>query len=151
MRKIALLVGLVATTAVAEPLYDVKDDRSACLVVGSFEACERWEQVEPDASRLYWRNVYTTHGWSVAALADYWGVDVEKIAMLDLSLLSNEAVDSVDGFNPYKVDFKNADEFERSDKLNHDQKWKWLRYRRMELGVCFEDEFLNGQGQCELD
>lgn len=59
--------------------------------------------------------------------------------------------DSVGGFNPYSVDFKSADDFEQSLELNADQKWKWLRYRRAEIGICFEDEFLNAKGQCELD
>ena len=152
MRKIAVIFGFVATVgAVANPFDDVRADREACLVVGSVEACERWERAEPETSGKYWGQVWTGNGWSVALLADFWSVDAEVIANLDFDLLVDEAVQSVAGFNPYSVDFKNADDFIESKRLNDDQKWKWLRYRRAEIGVCFEDEFLNAEGHCELD
>lgn len=148
MRKIAVIFGFVATVgAVANPFDDVQADREACLVVGSVEACERWERAEPETSGKYW----TMNGWSVAALADFWGVDADVIANIAIELLVDEAVQSVDRFNPYSVDFKNVDDFEQSKELNDDQKWKWLRYRRAEIGICFEDEFLNAEGQCEID
>lgn len=152
MRKIAVICGLVATVgAVANPFDDVQADREACLVVGSVEACERWERAEPETSGKYWGQVWTGNGWSVRALADFWGVDAEVIANIAIELLVDEAVQSVDRFNPYSVDFKNADDFVESKRLNDDQKWKWLRYRRAEIGICFEDEFLNAEGHCELD
>ena len=88
---------------------------------------------------------------SVDGLADRWNVERVIIANLPAKLVEADAVDSVVGFNPYSVDFKSADDFEQSLELNADQKWKWLRYRRAEIGICFEDEFLNAQGQCELD
>lgn len=152
MHKIAVIFGFVATVgAVANPFDDVRADREACLVVGSVEACERWERAEPETSGKYWGQVWTGNGWSVASLADFWGVDAEVIANIAIELLVDEAVQSVDRFNPYSVDFKNADDFEQSKELNDDQKWKWLRYRRAEIGICFEDEFLNAEGQCEID
>ena len=89
--------------------------------------------------------------WSVDDLAERWNVEQEIIYNLPERLLQVDAVDSVGGFNPYTVDFKSADDFEQSLELNADQKWKWLRYRRAEIGICFEDEFLNDKGQCELD
>lgn len=152
MRKIALICGLVAAAgAVANTGADVGEVKEACFTGGGVEACQAWERLDPENSRLYWVNVHTLNGWSVPALADLWGVDVDVIARLDPKLLSNEAVESAVRFNPYAVDFADADDFEKSDKLNPDQAWKWLRYRRAEIGICFEDEFLNDQGQCELD
>ena len=150
--KIAVICGLVAAVgAVANPFDDVRADREACLVVGSVEACERWERAEPETSGKYWGQVWTGNGWSVQALAGFWGVDADVIANIAIELLVDEAVQSVERFNPYSVDFKNADDFEQSKELNDDQKWKWLRYRRAEIGICFEDEFLNAEGQCEID
>lgn len=152
MRKTAVICGLVATIgAVANPFDDVRADREACLVVGSVEACERWERAEPETSGEYWGQVWTDNGWSVVALADFWGVDAEVIANLDISLLVDEAVQSVARFNPYAVNFKNADDFVKSNGLNDDQKWKWLRYRRAEIGICFEDESMNEFNQCVVD
>ena len=89
--------------------------------------------------------------WSVNDLAEHWNVERAIIANLPERLLQVDAIDSVGGFNPYAVDFKNADDFEQSVELSHNQKWKWLRYRRAEIGICFEDEFLNADGQCEPD
>ena len=88
---------------------------------------------------------------SVDELAVRWNVERAIIANLPVKLVEVDAIDSVGGFNPYEVDFKSADDFEQSLELNTDQKWKWLRYRRAEIGICFEDEFLNAEGQCELD
>ena len=88
---------------------------------------------------------------SVDELADRWNVEQAIIANLPEKLVEVDAIDSVGGFNPYSVDFVDADQFEKSVELNADQKWKWLRYRREEIGICFEDEFLNAKGQCELD
>ena len=87
---------------------------------------------------------------SVDELADRWNVEQAIIANSPAKLVEVDAVDSVGGFNPYSVDFKSADDFEQTLELNADQKWKWLRYRRAEIGICFEDEFLNDKGQCEL-
>lgn len=87
----------------------------------------------------------------VNELADRWNVEQAIIANLPEKLVEVDAVDSVGGFNPYTVDFKSVDDFEQSLELNANQKWKWLRYRRAEIGICFEDEFLNTKGQCELD
>lgn len=153
MRKIALLCGLVASVgAFATP---EKDDLNAvrfdCVAVGSVEACERWEQYDPVNSSEYWGQVWTGNGWTVQALADLWGVDVDVIANLDQKLLLSENVDSAVNFNPWAVDFKDADGFEKSDKLNPDQAWKWLRYRRAEIGICFEDESMDEHGQCVAD
>lgn len=89
--------------------------------------------------------------WSVNDLAEHWNVERAITYNLPERLLQVDAVDSVGGFTPYSVDFKSADDFEQSLELNADQKWKWLRYRRAEIGICFEDEFLNAKGQCELD
>ena len=89
--------------------------------------------------------------WSVNDLAERWHVERAIIANLPEHLLEVDAIESVGGFNPYSVDFKSADDFEQSLELNADQKWKWLRYRRAEIGICFEDEFLNSDGQCEPD
>lgn len=89
--------------------------------------------------------------WNVDELADHWNVEQAIIANLPAKLVEVDAVDSVGGFNPYSVDFKSVDDFEQSLELNADQKWKWLRYRRAEIGICFEDEFLNDNGKCELD
>lgn len=88
---------------------------------------------------------------SVDELADRWNVEQAIIANLPEKLVEVDAIDSAGGFNPYSVDFVDADQFEKSVELNADQKWKWLRYRREEIGICFEDEFLNAKGQCELD
>ena len=88
---------------------------------------------------------------SVDELADRWNVEQAIIADLPEKLVEVDAIDSVGGFNPYSVDFVDADQFEKSVELNADQKWKWLRYRRAEIGICFEDEFLNANGKCELD
>lgn len=88
---------------------------------------------------------------NVGELADRWNVNQSIIANLPAKLVEVDAIDSVGGFNPYSVDFKSTDDFEQSLELNADQKWKWLRYRRAEIGICFEDEFLNAKGQCELD
>lgn len=87
----------------------------------------------------------------VNELANRWNVEQATIANLPAKLVEVDAVDSVGGFNPYSEDFKSVDDFEQSLELNADQKWKWLRYRRAEIGICFEDEFLNAQGKCELD
>lgn len=89
--------------------------------------------------------------WNVDDLADHWQAKQEIIANLPAKLVEVDAVDSVGGFNPYSVEFKSTDDFEQSLELNADQKWKWLRYRRAEIGICFEDEFLNDNGKCELD
>ena len=136
MRKLTLLLGIaVAAGAVASNGREVMKDRLDCLTVNRVGSCARWEKLDPKASRAYWVNVHTSNGWSVEALADYWGVDNEKVARLDMSLLSNEAVDSVERFNPYAVDFANVKALKRSRKLSHGQKQKWLSYRHTELGV----------------
>ena len=89
--------------------------------------------------------------WSVNDLAERWHVERAIIANLPAHLLEVDAIESVGGFNPYAVNFTSADDFDQSVELDHNQKWKWLRYRRAEIGICFEDEFLNADGQCEPD
>lgn len=68
-------------------------------------------------------------------------------------LLQKDAVESVGGFNPYtckRCDVKTLDELE-DGRFTDDQAWKWFRYRREEIGACFEDEEFNEAAQkCEL-
>lgn len=68
-------------------------------------------------------------------------------------LLQKEAVESVGGFNPYTCNacnVKTLDELE-DGRFTDDQAWKWFRYRREEIGACFEDEDYNNKTRkCEL-
>lgn len=57
---------------------------------------------------------------------------------------------SSEPFDPCAYNPKTVEEFNALPISNED-KWTWLIYRREEIGVCFEDEFLNGQGQCEIE
>lgn len=57
---------------------------------------------------------------------------------------------SSEPFDPWAYNPKTLEEFDALP-ISDEDKWTWLIYRREEIGVCFEDEFLNGQGQCELE
>lgn len=77
------------------------------------------------------------------AVLKSWGASrgqILKIEGFSPWLLGAEALNSADGFNPYSVEFASVEAFDADTKLTDDQAWKWLRYRRAELGVCFEDE-----------
>lgn len=82
-------------------------------------------------------------------LANAWNVELSTVQALPLELRTISAVESADGFNPFSVNFENVEAFENDTTLDHNQAWKWLRYRREEIGICFEDEFLNVDGRCE--
>lgn len=165
MRKLELFCGLVFVAATAVAMFgdvqagqgadtvqidNVQANRVACVVKDNIEACERWWQGDPTTSKAYWQNVWTGKGLRVQELAHRWGVDPVKIASLEVWLLQVDAVESASQFNPWSVDFKSIADFEESDKLSPNQKWKWLRYRRAELGMCFEDETMNKFNQCEV-
>lgn len=77
------------------------------------------------------------------AVLKSWGASrgqILKIEGFSPWLLGAEALNSADGFNPYAVKFESVEEFDADTDLTDEQAWKWLRYRRAELGVCFEDE-----------
>lgn len=77
------------------------------------------------------------------AVLKSWGASrgqILKVEGFSPWLLEAEALNSAEGFNPYAVEFENVEAFDADTKLTDDQAWKWLRYRRAELGVCFEDE-----------
>lgn len=86
-------------------------------------------------------------------VAHRWGVDAERLFVVyegKPELLSREAVESVGGFNPFSVDFADYEALERS-ALTENQAYKWLRYRREEIGVCFEDEEMSDLGVCVVE
>lgn len=68
-------------------------------------------------------------------------------------LLQRYEIESVGGFNPYtceSCDVRTLDELE-DGRFTDDQAWKWFKYRREEIGACFEDETFNEAMQkCEL-
>ncbi len=145
------LAALAAFNATAEQriLSDVEADRADCLIAGSMVQCKAWEKADPDGFADFYDRYDPKNSYSVLEIAERWKVaDEELIALLEPELLTINSVDSVGGFNPYAVDFKNADQFERNRTLSPDEKYKWLRYRREEIGVCFEDEELNEFGYC---
>lgn len=122
----------------------------AVVVKGAFALCkahvEQGEQVE---------NMLT-----VEQFADWAGLPPFMVAeKLELEpwLFDRESVESVEGFNPYTCEgvrggcgFKTLEQLENSF-LTDDQAWKWFRYRREEIGACFEDENFNENTQkCEL-
>lgn len=75
---------------------------------------------------------------------------VQEIAERDPQLLEPKIVNSVGFFNPYVYDFGTVEELEASE-LTDEQVFKWLRYRRHEIKVCFEDESYNAEsGFCEV-
>lgn len=93
----------------------------------------------------YYANLY-----DVEDLANKWGVMAERVHYIKIKephLLEDKAIDSVGGFNPFSVDFGSYEALERAE-LTAEKKYKWLRYRREEIGVCFEDEELDEFGQC---
>lgn len=86
-------------------------------------------------------------------LSDYWGVDRETLRKLDPELLTAEQISSVGGFNPYSVEIdpssaETVDEMASIADLTTDEIYKFLRYRREEVGICFEDEEMDDKGQC---
>lgn len=98
-----------------------------------------------EVSDPYYANLY-----DVEDLANKWGVMAERLQYIKVKephLLEDKAVDSVGGFNPFTVEFDSYEALERAEHLTAEQKYKWLRYRREEIGVCFEDEELDEFGQ----
>lgn len=93
---------------------------------------------------------YHANLYDVEDLANKWGVMAERLQYIKIKephLLEDKAIDSVGGFNPFADDFGSYEALERAE-LTAEQKYKWLRYRREEIGVCFEDEELDEFGQC---
>lgn len=93
---------------------------------------------------------------SVEAFAKWANLSLEQAkekANSEPYLLQKEAVESVGGFNPYtckQCDVKTLEEL-GDGRFTDDQAWKWFRYRREEIGACFEDEQFNDEAQkCEL-
>lgn len=99
-----------------------------------------------EVSDPYYANLY-----DVEDLAKKWGVDAERLQYIKVKephLLEDKAIDSVGGYNPFVDDFASYDALERAE-LTAEQKYKWLRYRREEIDVCFfEDEEVDYLGQC---
>lgn len=99
-----------------------------------------------EVSEPYYVNLY-----DVEELSYKWGVSAERLQYIKVKephLLEGKAVDSVGGYNPFADNFSNYEALERADQLSAEEKYKWLRYRREEIGVCFEDEELDEFGQC---
>lgn len=53
-------------------------------------------------------------------------------------------------FDPWAYNPTTYEEFNELP-ISEQDKWTWLLYRREDIGVCFEDEFLNENGQCEVE
>lgn len=93
---------------------------------------------------------------SVEVFAKWANLNLERAeekAKAEPYLLQKDAMESAGGFNPYtctRCNVKTLDELE-DGRFTDDQVWKWFRYRREEIGACFEDEEFNGTTQkCEL-
>lgn len=53
-------------------------------------------------------------------------------------------------FDPYAYNPKTLEELDELP-LSDQDRWTWLRYRRAEIGVCFEDEYLDEFGHCQVE
>ena len=77
-------------------------------------------------------------------------VEVEAIAERDPDLLLPQSVQTENGFNPYTLEFDSVDALAASE-LTDGEVFKFLRYRREDLQVCFEDEIYNPVSRlCEV-
>lgn len=125
-------VEAVATNDVAE-FY-----KEQCLNTSDFASCEMWQEYDPKGFEQF--TPYEYQFLEVEDLAGLWGVSVatiQKAVADNPQLLQVKAVESEFHFNPFSV---NLEQLEQEPKRNADRIYKWLRYRRNELGVCFEDE-----------
>lgn len=71
--------------------------------------------------------------------------DAKEVSEEEPYLLQKEAIESVNGFNPFKCkkcSVKTLSEL-HDGRFTEDQAFKWFRYRRAEIGECFEDEVYN--------
>lgn len=60
------------------------------------------------------------------------------------TIITSEPFD-VWAYNP-----KTVEEFDALPLSNQDR-WTWLIHRRAEIGICFEDEYLDEYGKCQLE
>lgn len=89
--------------------------------------------------------VHSGEVYTIFDMMEKWGLTLKQAESIDFDLLDQDSVDSVGGFNPFSV------EKEHFSWLTKEEKYKFLRYRRAELGVCFEDEVYNKETKtCEV-
>lgn len=87
--------------------------------------------------------VHSGEVYTIFDMMEKWGLTLKQAESIDL--LNQDSVDSVGGFNPFSV------EKEHFSWLTKEEKYKFLRYRRAELGICFEDEvYKNETKTCEV-
>lgn len=89
--------------------------------------------------------VHSGEVYTIFDMMEKWGLTLKQAESIDFSLLDQDSIDSVGGFNPFSV------EKEHFSWLTKEEKYKFLRYRRPELGICFEDEvYKNETKTCEV-
>lgn len=141
--SLKLGVLMLSTNAFANE-SELEQIQERCIMQTDIKACEHWEAVDPDS----YADAFPYQAYDLEGIAAMWGVDLKRLEALYAKspwLFKESNINSEEGFNPFSVDFANAEEFDRSD-LTEAQAWKWLKYRREEIGACFEDEsFVNGE------
>lgn len=109
-----------------------------CIMQSDVEACSVWENEDPQS----YARAFPYEYFDLEGLAEMWGVDAKRLEALygkSPWLFKEQSINSEGGFNPFSVDFVDGEAFSRSD-LTDGQAWKWLKYRREEIGLCYEDE-----------
>lgn len=53
-------------------------------------------------------------------------------------------------FDMWAYNPKTIEEFDALP-LSNQERWTWLIHRREEIGICFEDEYLDEYGKCQLE
>ena len=72
--------------------------------------------------------------------------------LLALAVLTTAGCSSTIITEPFDVWAYNPKTIEEFDALpiSNQERWTWLIHRRAEIGICFEDEYLDEYGKCQL-